>query len=182
MATESPTTARIPPAFKAKLSPKALEIIEKVYQWVETECTPAEPIMKSQLAQVGKRWVQPPLMTELRKKAKDQGLFNLFLPHHFVESPGLTNLEYACCAKIMGRVYWAAEVKEPLQSTKQVDPSELTVSVDDELPRTRNWKYRAYGQVLHRRAKEKVAKAMHGRYCYIVVFYDRTRCCIVRCN
>jgi hypothetical protein len=49
-------------------------------------------------------------MHSLREKAKSKGLFNLFLPKHFKESPGLTNLEYACCAEIMGRVYWAQQV------------------------------------------------------------------------
>lgn len=111
MSTESPATARIPPAYKSKLSPKALETIDKVRQWVETECIPAEPIMNAQLRR--SRWVQPPLMVELRKKAKAAGLFNLFLPKPFEESPGLTNLEYACCAEIMGRCYWAAEVDNP---------------------------------------------------------------------
>ncbi|KAL0934685.1 acyl-CoA dehydrogenase [Colletotrichum truncatum] len=48
-------------------------------------------------------------MHELRRKAKDRGLFNLFLPKHFKGSPGLTNLEYSCCAEIMGRCYWAAQ-------------------------------------------------------------------------
>jgi len=64
--------------------------------------------MRAQLAQ--DRWKTPRLMHELRKKAKSLGLFNLFLPNHFEESPGLTNLEYACCAEIMGRCYWAAQV------------------------------------------------------------------------
>ncbi|CAG8974965.1 hypothetical protein HYALB_00012088 [Hymenoscyphus albidus] len=48
-------------------------------------------------------------MHELREKAKKKGLFNLFLPKHFEESPGLTNLEYGVCAEIMGRVYWAQQ-------------------------------------------------------------------------
>ena len=49
-------------------------------------------------------------MHSLRQKAKTKGLWNLFLPKHFPESPvGLTNLEYACCAEIMGRTYWAAQ-------------------------------------------------------------------------
>jgi acyl-CoA dehydrogenase len=105
---ESPALARIPPWAKAKLSPKAIETIIKVHTWVETECIPAEPIMKAQLAQ--DRWTTPPLMKSLRTKAKAAGLFNLFLPKHFKESRGLTNLEYACCAEIMGRCYWAAQV------------------------------------------------------------------------
>jgi acyl-CoA dehydrogenase len=103
-----PAFARIPPWVKGKLSPKAIDIIKKVHDWVETECVPAEPIMKAQLAK--DRWKTPELMHQLRKKAKAAGLFNIFLPNHFKESPGLTNLEYSCCAEIMGRCYWAAQV------------------------------------------------------------------------
>ena len=51
----------------------------------------------------GQRWTVQPQMKELRKKAKVAGLFNLFLPKTFKESPGLTNLEYTCCAEIIGR-------------------------------------------------------------------------------
>jgi hypothetical protein len=50
----------------------------------------------------GKRWTTQPLMHELREKAKAARLFNLFLPNHFKASPRLTNLEYSCCAELMG--------------------------------------------------------------------------------
>jgi hypothetical protein len=105
---EGPAYQRIPPWVKAKLSPQAIETIQKVHDWVENECIPAEQIMEAQLKE--HRWVTPPIMKELRKKAKARGLFNLFLPNHLKESPGLTNLEYSCCAAIMGRCYWAAQV------------------------------------------------------------------------
>jgi acyl-CoA dehydrogenase len=113
----NPAFNRIPPWVKAKLRPKAIDLIQRVFDWVETECVPAEPIMKAQLAK--ERWQTPPLMHELREKAKAAGLFNIFLPNHFKESPGLTNLEYGCCAEIMGRCYWAAQVSlnSPYQNT-----------------------------------------------------------------
>lgn len=63
--------------------------------------------MKAQVA--ANKWKTPELMHSLRAKAKSQGLWNIFLPNHFKESPGLTNLEYSCCAEIMGRTYWAAQ-------------------------------------------------------------------------
>jgi alkylation response protein AidB-like acyl-CoA dehydrogenase len=107
---DHPAFHRIPPWVKAKLSPIAIEKIKKVYDFVETECIPAEPIMDAEIAVEGKRWTTQPLMHELRRKAKSAGLFNLFLPNHFPESPGLTNLEYACCCELMGRVYWAQQV------------------------------------------------------------------------
>jgi acyl-CoA dehydrogenase len=107
-ALTGPAFERLPTWVQQKLSPLAIEKIQAVHDWVENECIPREPIMRAQLE--GKRWVTPPVMHELREKAKAAGLFNLFLPNHFKESPGLTNLEYSCCAEIMGRTYWAAQV------------------------------------------------------------------------
>jgi acyl-CoA dehydrogenase len=51
-------------------------------------------------------------MEELKTRAREQGLWNLFLPHLHGDEPGtrLTNLEYAPLAEIMGRVSWASEV------------------------------------------------------------------------
>ena len=108
LATEAPFK-NYPPWVLAKLRPQAITLIRKVHHWVETECIPAEPIVKAQVASQPNRWSTPPLIQSLRRKAKAAGLFNIFLPNHFKESPGLTNLEYSCCAEIMGRVYWAAQ-------------------------------------------------------------------------
>jgi len=135
---DGPAFEHIPPWVKSKLRPIAIEKIQKVFDFVETECIPAEPIMKAQIAEIGKRWTTQPLMHELREKAKAAGLFNLFLPNHFKESPGLTNLEYSCCAEIMGRVYWAQQVLYLLPPSLR---NTLTDRIDDELPRPRNRKH-----------------------------------------
>ena len=56
-------------------------------------------------------WKNWPGLEELKAKAKAEGLWNLFLPKAYGElSPGLTNLEYAPLAEMMGRVRWASEV------------------------------------------------------------------------
>ena len=47
-------------------------------------------------------WKSPPLMTELKEKAKQAELWNLFLPES-ERGAGLTNLEYAPLAEVMGR-------------------------------------------------------------------------------
>ena len=51
-------------------------------------------------------------MPDLKELARDEGLWNLFLPHLQDDEPGtrLTNLEYAPLAEIMGRIGWASEV------------------------------------------------------------------------
>ncbi|MBV9670158.1 MAG: acyl-CoA dehydrogenase family protein [Acidobacteriales bacterium] len=54
----------------------------------------------------GDRWQPLQLIEELKSKAKAERLWNLFLP----AVSGLTNLEYAPLAEIMGRVTWASEV------------------------------------------------------------------------
>ncbi|CAK4031929.1 Acyl- dehydrogenase family member 10 [Lecanosticta acicola] len=111
-ATDHPALTRIPVWAREKLSPQAIETIKRVHDWVETECIPAEAIVKQQIErdkQDGK-WKTPALIAELRTRARKEGLWNLFLPKSFGDlSPGLTNLEYSCCAEIMGRCYWAAQ-------------------------------------------------------------------------
>jgi acyl-CoA dehydrogenase len=57
----------------------------------------------------GGRWTIPPLMEELKGKAKAAGLWNLFLPESALGA-GLTNLEYAPLCEVMGRVGFASEV------------------------------------------------------------------------
>ena len=54
-------------------------------------------------------WQVYPEMDRLKKLAKEAGLWNLFLPKNYGEfSPGLTNLEYAPLAELMGRVLWGS--------------------------------------------------------------------------
>ena len=56
------------------------------------------------------RWAAPGERAQaLKAAAKEQGLWNLFLPKYHAEGPGLTNLEYAHLAEVMGRYPLAAE-------------------------------------------------------------------------
>ncbi|HUN94275.1 MAG TPA: acyl-CoA dehydrogenase family protein [Burkholderiaceae bacterium] len=57
----------------------------------------------------GQRWTPLRLIEELKPKARAAGLWNLFLPES-ARGAGLTNLEYAPLAELMGRVPWASEV------------------------------------------------------------------------
>jgi len=54
----------------------------------------------------------PPFLEDLKAKARAQGLWNLFLPGLKPEEPGtqMSNLDYAPCAEIMGRLHWSSEV------------------------------------------------------------------------
>lgn len=56
-------------------------------------------------------WKIFPKQEELKKMAQEAGLWNLFLPKEYgADSPGLTNLEYAPLAALMGRVLWASQI------------------------------------------------------------------------
>lgn len=56
-------------------------------------------------------WKEFPQLNKLKDKAKQAGLWNLFLPEEYPESKhGLTNLDYAPLAEIMGRVLWSSKV------------------------------------------------------------------------
>ena len=61
----------------------------------------------AELASSEDRFCALPLIEELKSLAKEEGLWNLFMPK---DHGGLSNAEYAPLAEIMGRVYWSSEV------------------------------------------------------------------------
>jgi acyl-CoA dehydrogenase len=88
-------------------------LIDQVRQFMSSEVQPAIATYEQQLAE--QRWRLPPVVEELKEKAKARGLWNLFLPpggEHAGEyaGQGLSNLEYAPLAEEMGRIIWASEV------------------------------------------------------------------------
>jgi acyl-CoA dehydrogenase len=90
-------------------SDKVKELMARVSTFMDSFVYPVEAQMHEQVAQ--NQWSTPPLMEALKAKAKAQGLWNLFLPVSYGKySAGLTNLEYAPLAEIMGKVMWAPEV------------------------------------------------------------------------
>ena len=90
-------------------SDKVQELINRLNAFMDEYVFPNEQKMHDLVEE--DPWSTPALMNELKAKAKEQGLWNLFLPVGYGEySPGLTNLEYAPLAEIMGQVLWASEV------------------------------------------------------------------------
>ncbi|MEU6089775.1 acyl-CoA dehydrogenase family protein [Streptomyces sp. NPDC047085] len=75
---------------------------EKLLAFMDEHIYPAEPVYEAQMAQSGDPHFHPPVLEELKEEARKQGLWNLFHPHP-EWGPGLTNLEYAPLAEIMGR-------------------------------------------------------------------------------
>ncbi len=89
------------------LSSRAAQLMQQLTAFMNEHIYPNEARYDEEIAQ-GDRWKPSRLIEELKRKAKSQGLWNLFLPRHdSVE--GLSNCEYAVLAEIMGRVDWAAE-------------------------------------------------------------------------
>ncbi|MBN7795990.1 acyl-CoA dehydrogenase family protein [Parahaliea mediterranea] len=74
---------------------------------------PNEEAYVRQLAESPSRFAALPLMDELKAKARAEGLWNLFVPPslaQFCDHDGLSNLDYAPLAELMGRVLWSPEV------------------------------------------------------------------------
>jgi len=82
---------------------KVKNLEKKLTEYMEKHVYPNESTYKKQLEAQESRWSEiPPILSELTAKAKEEGLWNLFLPDSGYGA-GLTNLEYAPLCEIMGR-------------------------------------------------------------------------------
>ncbi len=90
-------------------SAKAQEYIRKVTAFMKEEIEPVEEAYLRELHSLDNKWVVLPVINDLKAKAKAAGLWNLFFPddEHGV---GLSNVEYAPLAEIMGRSFIAPEI------------------------------------------------------------------------
>jgi acyl-CoA dehydrogenase len=81
--------------------------------FMEAHIYPNEARYAQQLRESPSRFAALPLMDELKALAREQGLWNLFVPPsqaQYCDHGGLSNLDYAPLAEIMGRVLWCPEV------------------------------------------------------------------------
>ncbi len=93
-------------------SPRQREWMKRVGDFMEQHIFPAEETYTAQMTaarEKGNPWIVVPVVEELKAKAKKQGLWNLFL-NESEHGAGLSNLEYAPLAEMMGRVGFASEV------------------------------------------------------------------------
>ena len=88
---------------------KVLDLMEQLNAFMDEYIYPKEQTYIDHYKSTEDKWKSPAFMEELKDKARDRGLWNLFLTESEYGA-GLTNLEYAPLAEIMGRVYWAPEV------------------------------------------------------------------------
>ena len=87
-------------------SEKALHWQERVRRFLDDKVLPREAEYWAQVREDSTR--QPPAMDQMKAQAREAGLWNMFLPGD--HGAGLTNLEYAPLAEMMGRHLWTAEV------------------------------------------------------------------------
>ena len=86
-------------------SAKVQDLQRRLAAFMDEHVYPNEQAYADEIAS-GDRWQPLKLIEELKEKARAADLWNLFLP----AISGITNLEYAPLAEIMGRVTWASEV------------------------------------------------------------------------
>ncbi len=92
-------------------SKRSVALQEKLTLFMTSTILPVQEEVESFLQNPANLWKKWPGLEGLKEKAKAEGLWNLFLPVGYGDiSPGLTNLEYAPLAEIMGRVQWSSEV------------------------------------------------------------------------
>jgi acyl-CoA dehydrogenase len=83
-----------------ELSDRCQELRERLLAFMDEHVYPAESVYEEQIAAAGDPHFHPPVMEELKGQAREHGLWNLFLPHG---ETGLSNVDYAPLAEIMGR-------------------------------------------------------------------------------
>jgi acyl-CoA dehydrogenase len=89
-------------------SEKVQKLQARLSAFMEQHIYPNEQTFHAQVAE-GDRWQPTRIVEDLKKAARKDGLWNLFLPESQYGA-GLTNTEYAPLCEIMGRVHWAPEV------------------------------------------------------------------------
>lgn len=92
-------------------SVKVKALVGKLARFMDEHIYPHEDERRAWDSDQDNLWTIWPRTEPLKQSARAQGLWNLFLPHEYgAFSPGLTNLEYAPLAELMGRVPWCPEI------------------------------------------------------------------------
>ncbi len=90
-------------------APTVGALLEQITAFMNHFVYPSERTFYEQIEASGDRHHRPRILEDLKQRAQEAGLWNLFLPDARYGA-GLTNLEYAPLAAVMGRVVWASEV------------------------------------------------------------------------
>ena len=96
-----------------QFSEHSQELQARLQTFMDEHIFPNEDQYAQHLHHTDNRWAPIPLMDELKTKAREAGLWNLFVPPglaQFADHDGMSNLDYAPLAEMMGRVLWSPEV------------------------------------------------------------------------
>jgi acyl-CoA dehydrogenase len=88
-------------------SDKTKSLLERLNAFMDEHVYPNERRYHDEVE--ADRWGHPPVLEELKAKAKAAGLWNLFLPESN-HGAGLTNTEYAPLCEVMGRVHFSSQI------------------------------------------------------------------------
>jgi acyl-CoA dehydrogenase len=91
------------------LSPTAADLRERLLAFMDERVLPAEAVYAEQVRASGNPHHHAPVLEDLKAEARARGLWNLFLPHRTQWTEGLSNLDYAPLAEVMGRSPIASE-------------------------------------------------------------------------
>jgi len=91
-----------------EFSERAKQYQTDLLDFMDSHVYPAETVYEQQMRAAGNPHFHPPILEELKTEARRRGLWNLFHPHP-EWGPGLSNLDYAPLAEIMGRSHIASE-------------------------------------------------------------------------
>ena len=89
-------------------SEKVLGLISTLKEFMDENIYPNEAAYADHFKTTDEKWKSAPIMSELKSKAREADLWNLFLPDS-ERGAGLNNLEYAPLAEIMGHAPWCSE-------------------------------------------------------------------------
>ena len=91
------------------LSDRAQALYDQLVAFMDAHVYPAEAVYSEQHSNSDDRWTPPPIIKELKNKAKAEGLWNLFLPES-EHGAGLSNYDYAHLCEVMGRSAIAPQI------------------------------------------------------------------------
>src|SRR5260370_27587060 len=85
------------------LSPVATQLRAELVDFMDAWIYPNEGVFEQQMIELGEPHADPPILRDIQQEARRRGLWNLFLPHKTEWTEGLSNVDYASLAEIMGR-------------------------------------------------------------------------------
>ncbi len=90
-------------------SNKVKDQLQRLERFMDEHIYPNQQTHRQQVNEMGDNWDAVPIIESLKPRAREAGLWNLFLPESDLGA-GLTNVEYAPLCEVMGRVTWSSEV------------------------------------------------------------------------